>query len=266
MENKHTSYTFDFTSFNLKLETEWLGRNFSLIDETDSTNTLLLKRENGFEENGSVVLAEKQLSGKGRMDRTWYSAKYENLTFSLLITNKKLLEINPFVYTFGSAVAVARTLDSLFQVQTGVKWPNDLLIRDRKICGILSESVISGASFTRLVVGIGLNVNQTNFVGDYRIPPTSLAVELGTEVSRERLLAEILNEFEEIILLGEKNPQRVLKDWKDRCPLMGDKISVQQGSEIFDGVFDDVDENGALLLRTNDRTITFHYGEVSILQ
>ena len=266
MENKHTSYTFDFTSFNLKLETDWLGRNFSLIDEADSTNCMLMKRDYGFEENGTVILAEKQLNGKGRLERNWLTAKYENLTFSILITNKKLLSVNPFIYNFGSVVAVARTIESQYQVQTGVKWPNDLLIGDRKICGILSESVISGSSFTRMVVGIGLNVNQTNFLGDYKLEPTSLALELGKEASREKLLAGILNEFEEIISLGERDPQRVLKDWKDRCPLMGDKISIQQGDVIYDGIFDDVDENGALLLRINDRTQIFHYGEVSIIQ
>lgn len=266
MENKHITNSFDFTLFNIKLETEWLGRNFSLIDETESTNTLLMGRDSGFDVNGAVVLAEKQSQGKGRLERTWLSAKYENLTFSLLFTDKKFLKLNPLVYNFGSVLAVGRTIETLYQVPTRVKWPNDLLVQNRKICGILSESVISGSQLSRLVVGIGLNVNQTNFQGDYNMTPTSIAQELGTSVQRERVLAELLNEFESILLTNGENPAQVLKDWKDRCPFIGDRIEVKQGDKVFDGIFDDVDENGALILRHNEKYTKFHYGDVSITQ
>ncbi len=266
MESKNTPYSFDINTFNIKLETEWLGREFLFIDEIDSTNTLLMGKNSEFKANGSVLLAEKQLAGKGRMDRTWYSSKFENLTFSILISGERYLKANPLVYNFGAVVAAAKTIESLFQLYTKVKWPNDLLISEKKICGILCESIISGERLSRLVIGVGLNVNQTNFQGEYNIIPTSLMKELGEPAQRERVLAEFLNEFEEIIEKGIIAPAKILKEWKDRCPHFGDRIGIKQGEKIYNGVFDDLDENGALILRVDGEYMKFHYGEVSLIR
>jgi BirA family biotin operon repressor/biotin-[acetyl-CoA-carboxylase] ligase len=225
-----------------------------------------MNRDSEIDINGSVVMAEKQLNGKGRLERVWFSSKFENLTFSVLFTDKKLLALNPLIYNFGSVVAVARAIETLFQIQTKVKWPNDLLIKGQKVSGILSESTVVGSSVNRLVVGIGLNVNQTNFQGDYNIPPTSIAAELGIPVQRERVLAELLNQFEEIVIGCGNDPAKLLKDWKDRCPSIGDRIEIRQGDKVFDGIFDDVDETGALILRHNENFTKFHYGDVSLTQ
>lgn len=256
---------FELENFDIKLDTELLGRNFVYCHEVESTNDLLTDNKSPYQKHGTVILAEKQLSGKGRKGRSWQSGRGLNLTFSILLT-----EIKPFrkkinLVTFGSALAVSVSIENLYQLKTELKWPNDVLINSKKVCGILLESSIKGDKISKIIVGIGLNVNQNAFLGEFRIPPTSIKNEYGNLIERERLLAEILNNFEEIIKKIGSEPELVLRDWKSRCRMIGEKIGVEDGNEQKYGIFDDIDENGFLLLRTNKRIEKIVSGDVSLL-
>jgi BirA family transcriptional regulator, biotin operon repressor / biotin---[acetyl-CoA-carboxylase] ligase len=256
---------FSFESFDIKLDTEFIGRNFVFSEEADSTNSVLLDKGNKYTINGTVFYAEKQLKGRGRKNRPWYSAKELNLLFSILLSNKKYITANPVLLNFAASLAVGNALENLYQLKVELKWPNDVLINGKKLCGILIESTSEGNKIERLVIGLGINVNQTMFQGNYSIPPTSVKLEINENAERERLLAEVLNNFEELLLVLIESPENILKDWKQRCGMIGDKISITEGDEVKYGIFEDVDENGFLLLKdNNDRIEKIHYGDVSL--
>ncbi|MDP4114736.1 MAG: biotin--[acetyl-CoA-carboxylase] ligase [Bacteroidota bacterium] len=255
---------FSFEIFDIKLNTDFIGRNFIYAEEIDSTNSALLDKSNNINTNGSVFLAEMQTAGRGRKDRIWESNKEQNLTFSIMITDKALLKKSINFINFGAALAVSSAIENLYQIKTELKWPNDVLINSKKISGILLESISSGNSITKLVVGFGVNVNQSAFPGEYNIHPTSLRFEAGHEVSREGLLAEILNLFEEILIKIKENPSNILKDWKNRCRMIGEKISITEDNNVKYGIFDDLDDEGYLLLRTKDGMEKIHFGDVTI--
>jgi BirA family biotin operon repressor/biotin-[acetyl-CoA-carboxylase] ligase len=256
---------FSFEIFDIKLDTEFIGRNFIFSEEADSTNSVLLDKGNKYTINGTVFYTEKQLKGRGRKNRPWHSAKELNLTFSILLSNKKYITENPVLLNFAASIAVGNALENLYQLKVELKWPNDVLINGKKICGILTESTSEGNKIDRLVIGVGINVNQTMFQGSYNIPPTSVKLEINETAEREKLLAEVLNNIEELLRVLIESPRTIIKDWKQRCSMIGDKISISEGEEVKYGIFEDVDENGFLLLKNNnDKIEKIHYGDVSL--
>lgn len=248
--------------FDIKMDTDFIGRNFIYLDETDSTNHYLMKEK--IKGNGTVAFAEKQNKGKGRKDRVWYSAKDQNLTFSILITDTNFLGEKINLVNFVASLSIALAIENQYQLKTELKWPNDILINGKKIAGILSESVSKGSKIDRLVIGIGLNVNQNFFQGAFHLEPTSLRLELHHVVEREHLLAEILNIFEEHLVRLLDNPDEILNEWRARCRMIGEKISIVEGEDTRYGIFDDIDENGFLLLRSGNITEKIHFGDVSL--
>lgn len=255
---------FSIENFDIKLDTEYIGRTFIYAEELPSTNTFLMDRNNGYNENGTVVLAEKQTTGRGRKDRVWYSAPDSNLTFSILLTKDKFLTNNSNLINFAASLSVAVSIENLFQIKTELKWPNDVLLEGKKTSGILIESTSQGNNIERFVIGIGLNVNQTSFQGTFNYPPTSIRNELGRNVDRERLLAEILNNFELLLERIKKNKVEVINDWKAKCKMIGEKISVVENELEKFGIFYDIDEDGFLLLKTRDGIEKVHFGDVSL--
>lgn len=255
---------FNLENFDLKLNTELIGRSFIYAEEIDSTNSYLMDKNNGQSKNGTVVLAEKQTKGRGRKDRTWYSAPESNLTFSILLLKDKVLFQNVNLINFAASLSVAVSIENLFQIRANLKWPNDVLLNGKKTSGILIESSSQGSKLERVVVGIGVNVNQTSFQGQFNYPPTSIRIETGKAVEREKLLAEILNNFEIYLEKIKIDKKGLMDDWRLRCKMIGERISIiEDDKEIF-GIFDDVDDEGFLLLKTKDKTERIHFGDVSV--
>ena len=255
---------FNIENFDIKLNTELIGRIFVYAEELSSTNTFLMDKQNGYNQSGTVVLAEKQTAGRGRKDRVWYSAQDSNLTFSILLTNDKFLEGNSSLVNFAASIAVASSIENLFQLKTEVKWPNDVLINGKKTSGILIESSSQGNKIERFVIGIGINVNQPSFQGIFNYPPTSIRIELDRNVERERLLAEILNNFEELLNKIKNDKSEVIKEWKSKCKMIGERISIVENETEKFGIFYDIDEEGFLLLKTKEGIEKIHYGDVSL--
>lgn len=255
---------FNLEDFDIKLDTDYIGRKFVYAEEVDSTNAVLMNSDYGFNDNGSVILAEKQFKGRGRQNRTWQSLKDLNLTFSILLTDRTLFTKNFTLLVFGAANVVAASIENLYQLRTEVKWPNDVLINGKKVAGILLESSSHGQKIVRTVVGVGLNVNQQAFHGQFSIQPTSLKNELNQNIERETLLAEILNIFEEMLGNYKTKPEQILKDWRMRCRMIGEKIDVNDGKNSQHGIFDDVDESGTLLLKTEKGIEKINFGDVSL--
>ena len=256
---------FNLEIFDIKLETEWVGRNFIYCDEITSTNTELLGNKQKYKKSGSVLLAEKQVKGKGRKDRTWQSAKGMNLTFSILLNKDVTSELNINQLNLASSLTLALSIENLFQLKTDLKWPNDVLINGKKVAGILIETSIKGSTIERVVIGFGINLNQIAFQGEFNYPPTSMKIETGTNIDRELMLAEILNIFEELVIKLQSNPKSILDEWREKCKMIGDKITITDGDKSKSGIFYDIDDNGYLLLKRNSEIEKIHFGDVSLI-
>jgi BirA family biotin operon repressor/biotin-[acetyl-CoA-carboxylase] ligase len=162
------------------------------IEETDSTNRWL--KENG--EGTMVVVADYQTAGKGCGTNTWESERGKNLTFSMLIHPDGILANDQFHITEVVSVAMCKTLQSYIYNKVEIKWPNDIYVGDKKICGILIENRLQGQTIRDCIIGIGLNVNQTEFKSDAP-NPVSLCQFLGHEQDRAQLLKAFLQQFNE---------------------------------------------------------------------
>ena len=253
---------FNIEEFDIKLDTEIIGRNFIYFEEIDSTNSYLLNSKES--KLGTVVLAEFQSKGRGRKQRNWTAMKEQALTFSILLNDEiEIKNIN--LLSLGTAVALVQALENLHQLKVHVKWPNDVLVEDKKVAGILIESTSKGSKLEKVIVGIGINVNQPNFTGVYNIRPTSIRIEQKKNVSREKLLSEFLNRFEEMLVDLGNNKDKILNDWRSKSRLLGEKVLLVENNIEKFGVFEDIDENGFLLLRTKDSLETIQVGDVSLI-
>jgi len=264
MDAKVTSL-FNFTNFDIKLETDVIGRNFLYFNEVTSTNTVL-KDMNATAPNGSIVFSELQTAGKGRFDNRWESGAEQNLTFSILLNIDKTLRNKLNVLNLGTSLAIATTIENLFQLQSSVKWPNDVLIKEHKVGGILLETISVGAKIKKAITGVGININQVHFEGDFNYPPTSLKLELGQDVEREKVMADFLNNFEELVKKLKVNPDGILQSWRDKCRMIGERISLNQNGKLRYGTFEDIDEEGQMLFKSDGAVEVVNYGAVSILK
>ena len=248
--------------FDIKLDTDFIGRNFVFIEQLESTNSFLMENE-VYHENGTVIFSEYQSDGRGRRNREWFSMPGQNLTFSImLIRPYRTAEVN--VLNLGASLAIAQAIENLYQLKVHLKWPNDVLIDNKKAAGILLNSTSQGDRITKVVVGMGINVNQSGFEGEFLYQPTSIRREFRQEVSRERLLSEILNIYEHIVKGSRYNAHKILQDWKSRCKLLGEKVKIVSETETKFGVFDDIDEEGFLVLKTGEEYEKIAYGDVSL--
>lgn len=177
------------------------------IDETDSTNRWLRDRADSFiastdvtEEPSLCVVADYQTAGKGCGTNTWESEQGKNLTFSLLLHPEEIPASCQFRISEAVSVALCQTLESYIYNKVEIKWPNDIYVGDRKICGILIENRLQGSTIKDSIVGIGLNVNQTAFISDAP-NPVSLFQLLGKEVDREELLDVFLKQLNDVFAM-----------------------------------------------------------------
>lgn len=198
--------------------------------------------EEGAEE-GTIVLAETQTSGKGRLGRKWYSPP-DGLYLSLIL-RPKIAPASAQMITFMSAVAAAKALRR-YGLDAMIKWPNDVLIDERKVCGILTEISLSLNSINYVIIGIGMNVNSEPSK-DLKGTATSIKEELKKEVDREELLKRLLEELEAqyTLLLGEFHS--ILGEWKRLSATLRKNVRVEMQREVIEGEAVDVNENGLIL-------------------
>lgn len=233
----------------------------------DSTNAHLLKLgEEGFAE-GTVVVADEQTAGRGRLGRSWEAEPQANLLFSLLLRPYFLQRDEVFILTFSAAVSVAEAIEDVAQrVLPQLKWPNDVLLDGKKVCGILLESNFDSNGLNHVVLGIGLNVNQQKFSTGVSACATSLSLVTGKRFDRDDLLFAILTNFSSTYeSLQKRDFYSVMKKWRDRSIMFGKEITVALAGETFQGICDDVTDDGTLVLRTDDGVKRFTSGDVTVL-
>src|SRR5208283_2326 len=175
--------------------TQTFGKKIFAFDILDSTNVKAKSLALDDAQEGAIVIAEEQTAGKGRLGRSWSSEKGKNLTFSV-IARPRISPQHLGILSLFAGVSVARALTTLTDKTIRCKWPNDVFLNNKKVCGILSESVASEKSITAVIIGIGINVNQKKFSPDLQEKATSLALETGRDFHRWQVLAAILKEIE----------------------------------------------------------------------
>jgi len=197
---------------------------------------------------GTLVVADEQTAGRGRLQRTWWAPAGTALLMSLIL-RPDLAPHQAQRLTMLCSLAVCDAIAGTTGLVPAVKWPNDVLLRGRKVCGILTELGIKGTRLVYAVVGMGVNVN-VNFggAGELTLTATSLAQELGREVSRLELLRAILINIEERYtrLRAGESPHA---EWAARLATLGQRVIVTTPTEQLSGIAEGVDADGALLLR-----------------
>jgi len=241
------------------LTTRFIGRRTVYHRRLPTTMDAAREEAQAGTAEGTVVVAGEQTTARGRLKRTWLSPG-GNVAFSVILypTREQLVGL-----IMVSSLSVVGGIETVTGLRAGIKWPNDVLIEDRKVCGILIESSLQADSVDYAIVGIGINVNldPTDFP---EIAPTatSLSIEVGKEVSRPALLRAVLTEMERLYLAPQES---VFNQWRDRLVTLGKDVRVTSGSTTLDGVAESVEPDGTLMLRLPDGTLTaVTVGDVSI--
>lgn len=250
------------------LKTRSFGQNLLCLERTTSTNDVVAELARQGAPEGTVVAAETQTKGRGRHGRRWVSTPGKSLAFSLLLPTNLHADEFPEI-TLAASVAVSKTLED-FHFKPLIKWPNDVLLEGRKVCGILTERGFKKDRMATVVLGIGINLNQSarDFPRELRETATSLYLVSGRKADRVRLFQKILFHLEEIYhRVAERRFSKVLPEWRLRAATLGCQVKVIQGQHVFYGQAIDADEKGALLVR-NDLGIVERVtsGDVQILQ
>ena len=247
------------------LDTSFVGKEVFFYESLISTNREARDLALGGACEGTLVVAEEQAGGRGRMNRGWYSPRGSGIHCSLILRPDIEPRQAPPV-TMLTAVAVASAVEKVSGIAPGIKWPNDLLLDGKKICGILTEMNAEIERINFLVVGMGLNINTDHFPEEIKDAATSLYLAGGSRVSRLDVLRQYLKEFEHYYRQWmEYGFEPVLDEWKKRCVTLNRPVRISASREVWEGWAVDVDSTGALVLRTADGELrSFVAGEVSL--
>lgn len=234
------------------------------LPETDSTNDDAKRRIESGLEGELLVVAESQTRGRGRQNRVWHSPK-GGLYLSLVTSPIIPIESTPLL-GFLCACAVADALESIGIEGAKLKWPNDVLIQEHKVAGILSEMVTVGVDDYRIVVGIGINqnVDMTELPEEIRSCATSVLEHLGRETSAEELLCQLLSSIDRMlqIVRFEGSFDSVLKMWKELSATLGSRVRVNDGTRIYEGTAIDILPDGSLIVQAEEETTTVFTGDL----
>ncbi|HXX56552.1 MAG TPA: biotin--[acetyl-CoA-carboxylase] ligase [Thermodesulfovibrionales bacterium] len=246
-----------------------IGRNLVVLRTVVSTNTFAMELGGTGAPHGTVVIAESQTKGKGRLGRTWASLSGTNIYMSLIL-RPGITSGNATFLTMAASIACARALREGTALPITIKWPNDLMIGNKKVGGILTEIKSAGERIIFAVIGIGINANADGdaFPPELRDTATSLKIEASREQQKDVLVAGILNEMAcwYDALMGDER-KVMLDEWRRLSSTLGKTVRVTTGAEVLTGTAEDIDEHGMLLLKVRTGEIrTIHTGDLTILQ
>ena len=255
------------SEIQIGLRTKIIGVEMEYRPSVDSTNRVAKRLAYHGAEEGTIVVAEEQTGGKGRLERNFFSPRGKGIWFSIILRPKFLAKDAPKC-TLMAAVAVAEAMNR-FRLKAEIKWPNDIMFDGRKLVGILTE--ISGeiGKITYIVVGIGINVNisRDEFPEELRPIAASLSEISGKEISRVELLRAVLEEFDKLYLeVNESGFNKIIKRWKKYNVTLGKEVSVISAGDgkTFTGKAVDLNADGALVVETKQGLREVYAGDVSI--
>ncbi len=241
-----------------RLAGQWIGHEMHFYNQIDSTNRTALELAQRGAPEGTVVLADEQLSGRGRGDRYWHSPAGVGIYCSIVL-RPKVRAAKAQVLTLVAGVAVAKAVSLKTSLSPQIKWPNDILVNDKKIAGILLESKATTVGIDHAVIGVGVNVNHTpaDLPEQLLVLASSLRMELGEKVKRDPLIAQIFLEMESLYdRLQQEDSAVILEQWRSFSATLGQRVRVMQKGRPTEGVAVDINDEGALLLRRDDGNLT----------
>lgn len=247
-----------------RLRTEQIGCQAYLYPVLPSTMDRARELAEAGAPEGTLVLAEEQTAGRGRMGRSWWAPAGTALLLSLLF-RPPLAPTQVQRLTMVCSLALCDAIADQTGLEARVKWPNDVLIEGKKVCGMLTELEFDGARLRYVIVGMGINVNvDFRHAPPLMAPATSLMEQLGHPVSRLDLLVALLEQIEirYNALRAGHSPHR---EWAQRMETLGRRVTVSSGDERIEGIAEDVDPDGALLVRTDEGVLhTILAGDVTL--
>jgi BirA family transcriptional regulator, biotin operon repressor / biotin---[acetyl-CoA-carboxylase] ligase len=232
-------------------ETRVIGRDIRVFNETTSTNDVVEKLARDDVREGVIVFAESQTKGRGRMGRRWISPPGKGLWFSVLV-RPPFPPDSATQLTVIAATAVARAIRDETGLVPQIKWPNDILLNGKKAVGVLTELAAELDRIKHVVIGIGVDVNVTEFPAELQKIATSLACEAGRAIDRPALAARILRELDrDYTRICEGEFPNVAEEWEQQCVTLGRRVRIHAGPRELTGRAEALDASGALLLRTD---------------
>lgn len=250
----------------IELKDSKFGNNIHYFKTIDSTNTYTKKLAlNGLEE-GTIVLSDEQTGGRGRLGRAWVSPTGSSVSISILLRPNvepkdaaKITEI--------AAAATAKAIHKVIGLDAGIKWPNDIILENKKVCGILTEMSAELSEINYVIVGIGINVNVDNFPDDISKVATSLKRVKKEEVSRKEIVISLVREFERLYYdyINTGSLKKTVEICKNKSVTIGKKVKIiSRNSELIATALD-ISENGELIVKKeNGEIIKVISGEVSV--
>ena len=238
------------------LKTNYIGKEIHYFREVDSTNEVAKKLAREGAPEGTIVIAESQSQGKGRRGKKWVSPL--GGAWLSIILRPNTLPINAPQLTFIAGVAAAKTIKEEYGLDAGIKWPNDVLIDNKKVCGALTEISTEINTIDYIVTGIGIDANiDVNLLpAELKETTTSLKSELNQEISRMILVQKFLGNFE--VMYDEFNKgnfQEILRKWRQLSKTIGRQVEIRKGTEFVRGEAVGVNSKGALILELEDGTL-----------
>lgn len=254
------------TELESLLDTEWAGHNIFYFPETDSTNTQAKRLGDEGAAHGTLAVAEKQTGGKGRRGRRWESPAGSSIYMSILLRPDILPSQAPML-TLVMAQSVAKAIQIYAGEEALIKWPNDIVVNGRKVCGILTEMSTEIQWINHVVIGAGINVNTEDFPAEIAETATSLYLESGQYQKRAPLIAEVLRQFERYygLFMDVGNLSGIQEEYNSLLVNFGREVRVLEPGHEYDGLAAGINEIGQLLIHREDGQVRKVYaGEVSV--
>jgi BirA family biotin operon repressor/biotin-[acetyl-CoA-carboxylase] ligase len=251
-----------------ELQNAEIGHKVIHYFRTDSTNSVALALGAQAASHGTVVIAEEQTFGRGRLGRNWYSEKSSGI-YTSIVLRPALAPATAPILTLLAGVAAHHAVRSATGICADIRWPNDLLVNGKKVCGILTEMKAEVDRLHVVVLGIGINVNHTSMPDELRETATSLALEGGRHYSRLQILAELLRDVEHYYhMLLNEGSAAIVREWSAASSYAdGKRVRVKAGGCEYCGVTQGMDASGALKIRRDDgRQELLVAGEVTELR
>jgi BirA family biotin operon repressor/biotin-[acetyl-CoA-carboxylase] ligase len=256
------------TRLSKLLRSSSIGKSIFLFNELDSTQDYAMTLPKSESLHGTIVIAKKQDMGKGRIGRTWISPE-GGLWMSIIFRPNFSVDNIIFIQFIG-ALAVANAIREITKIDCKLKWPNDVLINEKKVCGILVDVNLENEN-NKIVMGIGLNANIdsssiNNFL-DGNVKATTLKEECGNDIDLLFLIKSILEKLEHYYdALSRGKTLEIIDSWKEKSDMFGKRAIVYDGNEKLIGHVIDIDQNGGLVMKLTDGSVKniIYYSDVSI--
>lgn len=241
-----------------------IGTKLIVMKTVDSTNEEVKRRASDGEPEGLVVAAEEQTAGKGRLGRNWQSQADGGVYFTFLI-RPELPPSDIASITLAAGYAVCLAIRHYTGCDARIKWPNDIIIGTKKVCGILTEMAAQSDRLDYVAIGIGINVNQTDFPDEIKTKATSLYLENGRKFDRSDFLAAVIKQLDTVLnsfLVSLSISD--FADFKNLCATIGRTVSVERSGITIVGTAEDITTKGELIINSDGQKITVNSGEVTV--